>query len=118
MRRQEREKEREHELKLAELNRTNTTTKLCRTRFLKVLPKSNEDNVPKFFLTFDKVAYQLELAVGHQPNLFQSTLTGKALVAYSCLSAEDSTNSEKEKKTVLNAFELDPEAQMQIFRNL
>ena len=39
-------------------------------------------------------------------------------MAYSCLSAEDSTNSEKEKKTVLNAFELDPEAYMQIFRNL
>ena len=39
-------------------------------------------------------------------------------MAYSCLSAEDSTNSEKEKKTVLNAFELDPEAYMQVYEML
>ena len=50
--------------------------------------------------------------------MLQVVLTGKAQVAYSALSADDSSDYDKVKKAVLRAYELVPEAYRQKFRNL
>ena len=49
--------------------------------------------------------------------LLQTALTGKAQKAYTTLSAEDWTNYDTVKKTILQSFELVPEAYRQKFRN-
>ena len=49
--------------------------------------------------------------------LLQTALTGKAQKAYTTLSAEDFKNYDTVKKTILQSFELVPEAYRQKFRN-
>ena len=49
--------------------------------------------------------------------LLQTALTGKAQKAYTSLSAEDCKNYDTVKKTILQSFELVPEAYRQKFRN-
>ena len=57
---QEREKERQHELRLAELQgrggNTPPSDQFDVTKFFRVVPKFNESDVPKFFLSFEKIA--------------------------------------------------------------
>ena len=48
----------------------------------------------------------------------QCFLVGKAQVAYSCLSVEDSSDYDAIKKAILKAYELVPEAYRQKFREL
>ncbi|XP_069184051.1 uncharacterized protein [Procambarus clarkii] len=50
--------------------------------------------------------------------MIQSVLTGKAQIAYSTLSLDDSSDYDKVKKVVLMAYQLVPEAYRQKFRNL
>ncbi|XP_069170124.1 trichoplein keratin filament-binding protein-like [Procambarus clarkii] len=54
---------------------------------------------------------------GHH-DVTQSVLTGKAQIAYSTLSLDDSSDYDAVKKVVLMAYQLVPEAYRQKFRNL
>ena len=82
------------------------------------MPKFNEEEVGKFFVTFEKVASQLKWPKEQWAIMLQVVLIGKAQIAYSALSADDSSDYEKVKKAVLRAYELVPEAYRQKFRNL
>ena len=87
-------------------------------KYIKLVPKFNEDDVGKFFVSFEKVANQLKWPKDRWAIMLQVVLTNKAQVAYSALSANDSSDYEKVKKAVLRAYELVPEAYRQKFRNL
>ena len=50
--------------------------------------------------------------------MLQAVLTGKAQVAYSSMSAEESASYDKVKQAILKAYELVPEAYRQKFRDL
>ena len=82
------------------------------------MPKFNEEEVGKFFVTLEKVASQLKWPKEQWAIMLQVVLIGKAQIAYSALSANDSSDYEKVKKAVLRAYELVPEAYRQKFRNL
>ena len=82
------------------------------------MPKFNEEEVGKFFVTFEKVASQLKWPKEQWAIMLQVVLIGKAQIAYSALSADDSSDYEKVRKAVLRAYELVPEAYRQKFRNL
>ena len=82
------------------------------------MPKFNEEDVPKFFDTFERVASQLSWPKEHWPILLQSSLVGKAQVAYSSLSVDDSANYDAVKSAILKCYELVPEAYRQRFRDL
>ena len=88
------------------------------SKFIKLVPKFNEKDVSKFFESFEKVASQLEWPTTYWAIMLQAVLTGKAQVAYSSLSAEDSASYDKVKQAILKAYELVPEAYCQKFRDL
>ena len=117
----EREKERQHEIRMAELKVGENAPlhdQFDVTKFFRVVPKFNEQDVPKFFMSFEKIAVQLAWPKEQWPILLQCSLVGKAQVAYSCLSVEDSSNYDAIKKAILKAYELVPEAYKQKFREL
>ncbi|KAJ8039339.1 hypothetical protein HOLleu_17020 [Holothuria leucospilota] len=97
MQMQREEKAREHEFRLKQL-------------------ELGEDNVEKFFNHFEKLGEQLKWPRDKWSILIQSNFTGKAQEVYSALSIEDSTDYDKVKKAILQAFELVPEAYRQKFR--
>ena len=120
--REQREREREHEITLARLKNDQTSTDSTNNfdiiKYIKLVPKFSEDDVGKFFVSFEKVAKQLKWPKEQWAIMLQVVLTGKAQVAYSALSADDSSDYEKVKKAVLRSYELVPEAYRQKFRNL
>jgi len=118
--REERERERQHELNLIDGRNRNTGNSgvFDITKFIRLVPKFNEDDVAKFFISFEKVATQLEWPKEHWAIMLQVSLTGKAQVAYSCLSVEVSGDYEEVKKAILKAYELVPEAYRQKFREV
>ena len=83
----------------------------------KLIPKFSESEVNKFFIAFEKVATQLEWKKELWPVIVQSVFVGKAQIAYSGLSNEDSKDYEKVKSVVLAAYQLVPEAYRQKFRS-
>ena len=83
----------------------------------KLIPKFNESDVHKFFTQFEKVASQLEWEKVKWAIIVQSVFVGKAQVAYSLMNGEDSSDYDKVKEAVLNAYELIPEAYRQKFRS-
>jgi len=78
------------------------------TRFV---PPFQEHEVDKYFLHFEKVATSLEW-----PKDVWTLLVGKAREVYSALSLDQSSEYEVVKTSVLNAYELVPEAYRQKFR--
>ena len=72
----------------------------------------------KFFESFEKVASQLKWPKDYWAIMLQAVLTGKAQVAYSSMSAEESASYDKVKQAILKAYELVPEAYRQKFRDL
>ncbi|XP_069170840.1 uncharacterized protein [Procambarus clarkii] len=83
-----------------------------------MVPKFNEKEVSKSFAALEKVAASLEWPKENWAIMIQSVLTGKAQIAYSTLSLDDSCDYDKVKKVVLMAYQLVPEAYRQKFRNL
>ena len=114
-----REMEIEREIRLAEVknlsHRKESETEVVRN--IKLVPKFNEKDVEKFFLHFEKVAENMGWSKAIWPMLLQSVLTGKAQEVYSALSIEQSGDYDVVKSTVLQAYELVPEAYRQRFRN-
>lgn len=70
-------------------------------RYIKLIPKFNEDNVEEFFVSFEKIASQLDWPVNKWAVMLSVVLTGKAQIAYSALSADFSSNYQSLKKAVL-----------------
>ena len=118
----ERERDRQHELELARLGISSTRSEqgthfnVC--KFIKLVPRFNEKEVSKFFESFEKVASQLKWPKDYWAIMLQAVLTGKAQVAYSSMSAEESASYDKVKQAILKAYELVPEAYRQKFRDL
>ena len=84
---------------------------------VRLVPPFQEKEVDKFFLHFEKIATSLKWPKEFWPLLIQSVLTGKAQIAYSSLSIEQSAVYETVKRSILKAYELVPEAYRQKFRN-
>ena len=137
---QERERREERELKLLELKMKEKELQLAfekeikiaelqqRTgrqesegkeavRNIKLVPKFNEKDVEKFFLHFEKLAESMEWSKSIWTVLLQSVLIGKAQEVYSALSVEQSTDYDVVKNTIMQAYELVPEAYRQKFRS-
>ena len=82
----------------------------------KLIPHFDEEDVGKFFRSFEKVANQLGWHRETWSVLVQSMFRGRAQLAYSSLNDEDSADYEKVKVAVLNAYEMVPEAYRLKFR--
>ena len=116
------ERDSQHELELARLGISSTRSEqgthfnVC--KYIKLVPRFNEKEVSKFFESFEKVASQLKWPKDYWAIMLQAVLTGKAQVAYSSMSAEESASYDKVKQVILKAYELVPEAYRQKFRDL
>ena len=84
---------------------------------LRLVPKFNEKEVDVFFTLFERVADARLWSDVDRTVLLQCVFTGRAQEAFASLSAQDSTQYQKVKETVLKAYELVPEAYRQRFRS-
>lgn len=76
----------------------------------KLVPVFNEQDVERFFRTFERVANKLLWPAEFWCLLIQSKFNGKAQRAYASLSEDQSEDYEVVKREVLKAYELVPEA--------
>ena len=110
----------EKEIKIAELQqrtgRQESEGKEA-VRNIKLVPKFNEKDVEKIFLHFEKLAESMEWSKSIWTVFLQSVLIGKAQEVYSALSVEQSTDYDVVKNTIMQAYELVPEAYRQKFRS-
>ena len=123
----ERQKERDHELKILQMRSTRSREHLGSdsdnddkfewSKVSKLLPKFNEKDLTKFFLHFEKLMHQCECPEKYWTLLLQSVLTGKAQVAYSSMDVEVSKNYETVKDEILKLYQLVPEVYWLKFRN-
>ena len=84
---------------------------------IRLVPKFQEKSVDKYFAQFEKVAENLKWPHNVWSTLLQSVLVGKAAEVYSALSVAESSDYDKVKAAILQAYELVPEAYRQKFRN-
>lgn len=87
------------------------------TKNIRLVPKFDEEGVDAFFVSFEKVAKRLDWPTEYWTLLLQSALVGKAAKIFSSLSEEQSCDYAIVKNSILNAYELVPEAYRQKFRN-
>ncbi|XP_072046476.1 uncharacterized protein [Amphiura filiformis] len=85
------------------------------TKYIKLVPKFNECEVDKYFLHFEKIANSLSWPTDQWCLLLQSVLVGKAMEVFSSLPVD--AKYPTVKQSILNAYELVPEAYRQKFRN-
>ena len=85
---------------------------------LKLVPKFDESDLDSFFCMFERIAMKLEWPEDEWAFLIQQVVTGKAQSVVSALSDEQSFDYWLVKETILQSFELIPEAYRQKFRNL
>ena len=118
-----REKELSVQLKMKELEKAVTpvsspgaTTAFDVSKHIRFVPQFQEKEVDKYFLHFEKVATSLAWPKEVWMVLLQSVLTGKAREIYSALSVEQSAQYDHVKQVILKAYELVPEAYRQNFR--
>ena len=136
---QDRERERESQLKLCELEvrekklsvqlkikelekavvtpvKSPEATTFDVSKHIQFVPQFQEKEVDKYFLHFEKVATRLAWPKKVWMALLQSVLTGKVREVYSVLSVEQISQYDHVKQVVLKAYELVPEAYRQNFR--
>ena len=85
---------------------------------LKLVPKFDESDLDSFFCMFERIAMKMEWPEDEWAFLIQQVVTGKAQSVVSALSDEQSFDYWLVKETILQSFELIPEAYRQKFRNL
>ena len=85
---------------------------------LKLVPKFDESDLDSFFCMFERIAIKMEWPEDEWAFLIQQVVTGKAQSVVSALSDEQSFDYWLVKETILQSFELIPEAYRQKFRNL
>ncbi|XP_041966835.1 uncharacterized protein LOC121724378 [Alosa sapidissima] len=83
-----------------------------------MVPPFSDREVDKYFSHFERVAVTLKWPVEFWTLLLQCVLTGKAQEVYSALTVPQSSDYSLVKTTILNAYELVPEAYRQKFRGL
>ncbi|CAI5660147.1 unnamed protein product [Oreochromis niloticus] len=88
------------------------------SKHIKLVPPFRESEVDSYFSAFERIAAALKWPKEFWSLLLQCKLVGKAQEVWSSLSIEQSLDYETLKKTVLQAYELVPEAYRQKFRNL
>ena len=108
--------------KLRELERVNTTPAGTAAPFglskhIIFVPPFQEKEIDKYFLHFEQVATSLTLPKEVWMVLLQSVLMGKAREVYSAMSVEQSGQYNYVKQAVLKAYELVPEVYRQNFQN-
>ena len=84
---------------------------------LKLVPKFDESDLDSFFCMFERIAMKMEWPEDEWAFLIQQVVTGKAQSVVSALSDEQSFDYWLVKETILQSFELIPEAYRQKFRN-
>jgi len=87
------------------------------SKHVRFVPPFQEREIDKYFLHFEKVATSLEWPKDVWTFLLQSVLVGKAREVYAALSLDQSSNYDVVKSSILNAYELVPEAYRQKFRD-
>ena len=87
------------------------------SKYVKFVPPFIEKDVDKYFLLFEKVAKDLNWPLDKYTILNQSALKGKASETYTALSAEQTSDYQFVKESILKAYQLIPEAYRQKFRN-
>ena len=87
------------------------------SKYVKFVPPFIEKDVDKYFLLFEKVAKDLNWPLDKYTILLQSALKGKASETYTALSAEQTSDYQFVKESILKAYQLIPEAYRQKFRN-
>ena len=112
----------EQEIRLREIRLTEIRQEPDRKGFdlakqVRLVPKFVEANIDEYFPHFEITATNMKWPRESWAMLLQTALTGKAQKAYTTLSAENCTNYDTVKKTILQSFELVPEAYRQKFRN-
>ena len=118
--REERKKEREFQLRMREIEmqeRANQPKQKIEynfdvTKHIRLVPPSQEKEVDKYFLHFEKVAENLNWPKEHWTLLLQSVLIGKAREIYTQLGVEQSHHYETVKELILKGYELVPEARL------
>jgi hypothetical protein len=114
----ERAAEKEHILKLKEieLKVAARSDSFNVAQQVRLVPKFAEKDVDKFFLAFEKTATSLAWPRDKWPILLQTSLSGRALDAYSALSVNQIADYDVVKGEILKTYELVPEAYRQKFR--
>lgn len=84
---------------------------------IRMVPPFSEKEVEKYFSHFERVAESLKWPKEFWTLLLQCVLTGRAQEVYSALTVEQSREYETVKSTLLQAYELAPEAYRQRFRS-
>ena len=87
------------------------------SRHIALVPPFRESEVDSYFSAFERIAAALSWPKEFWSLLLQCKLVGKAQEVCASLSIEDSLDYKVLKKTVLQAYELVPEAYRQKFRN-
>ena len=87
------------------------------SRHIALVPPFRESEVDSYFSAFERIAAALSWPKEFWSLLLQCKLVGKAQEICASLSIEDSLDYKILKKTVLQAYELVPEAYRQKFRN-
>ncbi|XP_013856586.1 uncharacterized protein LOC106512535, partial [Austrofundulus limnaeus] len=87
------------------------------SKHITLVPPFRESEVDSYFTAFERIAAALNWPKDFWSLLLQCKLMGKAQEVCSSLSIEQSLDYEILKKTVLQAYELVPEAYRQKFRN-
>ncbi|XP_064095209.1 uncharacterized protein LOC135207412 [Macrobrachium nipponense] len=126
LRAEEREKERKFELRMREFNNNNNSDNNHNNnhnRFelmsaLKLMPVFDEEDVPDFFISFERIARKLSWPKDMWTTMVQCKLKGKAQRVYNTLSEDLSADYDSVKAIILKAYDLVPEAYRQKFRNL
>uniref|UniRef100_A0A669D3Y3 SCAN box domain-containing protein n=1 Tax=Oreochromis niloticus TaxID=8128 RepID=A0A669D3Y3_ORENI len=88
------------------------------SKHISLIPPFRESEVDSYFNAFERIAAALKWPKEFWSLLLQCKLVGKAQEVCSSLSIDQSLDYETLKKTVLQAYELVPEAYRQKFRNL
>lgn len=107
------------EIRLAEMARQpgHSDFDLTKLKQVKMVPKFIESNVDEYFHHFENTAVNLGWPKEKWALLFlQTALVGKAQKAFTTLSSEECMNYDIVKGTILQSFELVPEAYRQKFR--
>jgi len=85
------------------------------SKHVRFIPPFQEREIDIYFLHFEKVATSLEWPKDVWIFLLQSALVGKAREVYATLALDQSSNYDTVKSSILNAYELVPEAYRQKF---
>ncbi|KAK3879491.1 hypothetical protein Pcinc_015949 [Petrolisthes cinctipes] len=87
------------------------------TKHMKMVPEYIENDPTEYFMSFEKVAFNMRWPKDKWAILLQGVLKGKAISAYTALEVNECNDYEKVKAAILHAYELVPEAYRLRFRN-